>query len=152
MHTNNDNQPAERWQMIHGEALATLPGLPADHFDAVICDPPYSSGGFSRDDKCANTADKYGIDKYPVFGGDSRDQRSYLAWCTLWIDAALRTLKTGGYFLAFTDWRQLPVMSDAVQCGGVFMRGVVAWDKGPAARAPHKGYFRHQWFQLTRPY
>ena len=27
--------------------------------DAVITDPPYSSGGFSRDDKAKSVADKY---------------------------------------------------------------------------------------------
>lgn len=28
--------------------------------------------------------------------------------------------------------------------GKIIWRGVVAWDKGLCARAPHKGYFRHQ--------
>lgn len=44
----------------------------------------------------------------------------------------------------FSDWRQLPTASDALQAGGIVWRGVVVWDKGRAARAPHKGYFRHQ--------
>lgn len=141
-------QAEQKWRLIHGEALQELQKLPAASVDAVICDPPYSSGGFTRDDKSKTPDNKYtqgGYEsRYPDFAGDSRDQRSYLTWCSLWIDAALRTLKPGGYFLTFTDWRQLPVMTDAVQCGGVLWRGVVVWDKGPAARAPHKGYFRHQ--------
>ena len=44
----------------------------------------------------------------------------------------------------FTDWRKLPDATDAIQIGGVLWRGIVAWDKGNSARAPHKGYFRHQ--------
>jgi site-specific DNA-methyltransferase (adenine-specific) len=56
----------------------------------------------------------------------------------------MHILKPGGYFMSFTDWRQLPVMTDAVQMGGVFWRGIIAWDKGRGARAPHKGYFKHQ--------
>ena len=44
----------------------------------------------------------------------------------------------------FTDWRQLPAASDALQMGGLIWRGIVAWNKGGGARAPHKGYFRHQ--------
>jgi len=116
--------------------------------DAVITDPPYSSGGFSRNDKNRSPNEKYQqggtIRQYPAFGGDNRDQRSYFAWCSLWMDECRRILKEGGYFLTFTDWRQLPVTSDAVQSGGIFWRGVVAWDKGGGARAPHKGYFRHQ--------
>ena len=136
------------WEMIEGECLPALMDLPANSFDAVITDPPYSSGGFSRDDKNRSTTDKYQTTgtrrRYPDFSGDNRDQRSYLAWSSLWIAECMRALKPGGYFLAFTDWRQLPVMTDAVQAGGVFWRGIVAWDKGRGARAPHKGYFRHQ--------
>jgi len=136
------------WTLIQGEALPALHAMADESIDAVITDPPYSSGGFSRDDKGKDPDAKYtqssAQGRYPSFSGDSRDQRSYLAWCSLWIAECVRVLKPGGYFLAFTDWRQLPVMTDAVQAGGVFWRGIVAWDKGRGARAPHKGYFRHQ--------
>lgn len=44
----------------------------------------------------------------------------------------------------FTDWRQLPSTTDAVQIGELIWRGIIAWDKGRGSRAPHKGYFRHQ--------
>lgn len=140
-------QPSS-WQLMQGESLALLGRMVDGSVDAVITDPPYSSGGFTRDDKSKAPELKYqqtGLeDKYPTFGGDSRDQRSYLAWCALWITECVRVLKPGGYFMAFTDWRQLPVLSDAVQAGGVYWRGVVAWNKGRGSRAPHKGYFRHQ--------
>ena len=136
------------WQLIQGECLPALLALGDESVDAVITDPPYSSGGFSRDDKGREVGDKYQqsgtLLKYPTFSGDSRDQRSYLTWSSLWIAECVRALKPGGYFMAFTDWRQLPLMTDAVQAGGVFWRGIVAWDKGRGARAPHKGYFKHQ--------
>ncbi len=136
------------WRMIQGESLPALMSMPNESVDAVVTDPPYSSGGYSRDDKARPPAEKYQNGgtavTYPPFSGDSRDQRSYLAWCSLWIAECVRLLKPGGYFMAFTDWRQLPIMSDAVQAGGVFWRGIVAWDKGRGSRAPHKGYFRHQ--------
>jgi site-specific DNA-methyltransferase (adenine-specific) len=139
---------SQAWQVVQGECLAMLHSMADDSVDAVITDPPYSSGGFSRDDKNKAPGDKYqqnGTEaKYPTFGGDNRDQRSYLAWCAMWITECVRVLKPVGYFMAFTDWRQLPVMTDAVQAGGVVWRGVVAWDKGRGARAPHKGYFKHQ--------
>lgn len=138
----------QRWQMIHGEALEVLRGMPSESVDAVITDPPYSSGGGSLSDKQRTPDEKYTrhayMGRFPNFSGDNRDQRSYFAWATLWADQCLRVLKTGGYFLTFTDWRQLPLMTDVVQVAGVCWRGVVAWDKGLGARAPHKGYFRHQ--------
>ncbi len=137
---------ARSWQVIQGEALHALSTMTDESVDAIIADPPYSSGGFTRDDKAKAPKLKYLSSQacYPNFSGDSRDQRSYLAWCALWITECVRLLKPGGYFMVFTDWRQLPVMTDAAQAGGVFWRGIVVWDKGPGARAPHKGYFRHQ--------
>lgn len=44
----------------------------------------------------------------------------------------------------FSDWRQLPLATDAIQYGNFAWRGIVAWDKTEGSRAPHKGYFRHQ--------
>lgn len=44
----------------------------------------------------------------------------------------------------FTDWRQLPAATDVLQIGELIWRGIISWDKGNSARAPHKGYFRHK--------
>lgn len=135
------------YELHEAESLAFLPTLEADRFDAVITDPPYSSGGTSLAEKSAPPEQKYGgkaFNRFATFGGDSRDQRSYLTWCCLWMTECFRVLRSGGYFLCFTDWRQLPTITDAVQCAGFVWRGVIAWDKGRGARAPHKGYFRHQ--------
>lgn len=130
------------------DCLIFLRTLPAGSVDAVITDPPYSSGGFTRGDRNAPPITKYiqtGTDReWPNFYGDNRDGRSWLYWCALWISECHRVMRPGGYFLSFTDWRQLPRATDALQIGGFVWRGLIAWDKGRAARAPHKGYFRHQ--------
>ena len=136
------------WRTVEGNCLTVIGTLPEASIDAVITDPPYSSGGFTRDEKSRDVAGKYQSAstqrRYPAFSGDAHDQRSHLAWSMLWIEACLRVLKPGGYFMVFSDWRQLPLMSDAVQAGGVIWRGIVAWDKGRGARAPRKSYFKHQ--------
>jgi hypothetical protein len=46
--------PAPPWRLIDGEALATLRELPSDSVEAVITDPPYSSGGQFRGDRRAH--------------------------------------------------------------------------------------------------
>lgn len=132
-----------------GDCLALLDKLPPDSVDAVITDPPYSSGGFTRGDRATQgTNAKYtqsGTQVIrPEFAGDNRDQRSWVAWCAIWLGQALRATVPGGYCLMFTDWRQLPAATDALQAGGWVWRGIVAWDKGEAARAPNTAYFRHQ--------
>lgn len=131
-----------------GEALAVLESLPDESVDAIIADPPYSSGGFTRSDRNAEPTVKYVNEDVYIsrvnFSGDNRDGRSWAYWSALWMSECLRIVKHGGYLLSFTDWRQLPLASDALQAGGFIWRGVITWDKGPSARAPHTGYFRHQ--------
>lgn len=132
----------------HGDCLEVLKTLDSASVDAVITDPPYSSGGFTRSDRTADPSAKYCQNGVTLgrssFSGDNRDQRGFAYWCALWLSECQRILKPGGYALMFTDWRQLPVSTDALQSGGFIWRGIIAWDKGRGARAPHKGYFRHQ--------
>lgn len=134
--------------LYRGEALAVLDGLDDGAFDAVITDPPYSSGGFTRGDRAASTGSKYthtGVKiQRPNFSGDGRSQRAWAYWCALWMSRCHQLVRTSGYFLTFCDWRQLGTACDALEAGGFVLRGVVPWDKGGCARAPHTGYFRHQ--------
>lgn len=136
----------------HGDALAVLRDLPSGSVDALITDPPYSSGGMVRGDRVQTAGDKYvgfttadgqpngGV--YDDFTGDNRDQRGYGYWTALWLGEALRVTRTGGFVLMFTDWRQLPTTTDAMQAGGWVWRGLIPWVK-PFAR-PMRGRFKAQ--------
>lgn len=132
-----------------GDALRALAELADASAAAIITDPPYSSGGMTTAARQAPVASKYvqsGSRRFASadFVGDNRDQRSWTRWCALWLAEALRVTKPGGYCLVFTDWRQLPSLTDALQAAGWTWRGIVAWDKGRGARAPNVRYFRHQ--------
>ena len=136
-----------RTEVIHGDALRVLCDLPDASVDAVITDPPYNSGGRTPNDRTGQTA----LDKYVSgdaklnselrdFAGDTRDQRGFTVWLTLVLTEALRVAASGAPLLVFTDFRQLPVTTDAVQAAGWTWRGIVPWHK-PIAR-PHRGGFR----------
>lgn len=133
-------------RLLLGDSLAVLRDLPDGHVDAVVTDPPYSSGGQSTAARKADPAQKYqksGTRRtYPAMLGDSKDQRSFLAWAALWLSECWRIAKDGSPLLVFSDWRQIPVMTDAVQAAGWTWRGVVVWEK-PSAR-PMRGQFRAQ--------
>lgn len=123
--------------IYHGDSLWVLTELDTA-VDALITDPPYSSGGNFRGDRMGSTVSKYvqtdTIMYRPEFSGDNRDQRSYLAWVSLWM-AAVGSMATPGAMAAvFTDWRQLPTTTDAIQAGGWVWRGIGVWDKTEAAR------------------
>lgn len=117
--------------IYHGDMFDILPTLSG--VGAVITDPPYSSGGAFRGDRAMQTSTKYvnsDTAAYrPEFAGDNRDQRSFLAWCALWMNAARRSSIPGAVMCSFIDWRQLPVLTDAVQCGGWTWRGLATWWK-----------------------
>ena len=128
-----------------GDALAVLPSLPDASVDAVITDPPYSSGGMVRGDRASDVHTKYvrsdsvsGM-ALNAFTGDNRDQRAYGYWCALWLGECLRVTRPGGVCLLFTDWRQLPATTDALQAGGWVWRGIVPWTKVNAR--PQAGRF-----------
>ena len=115
-----------------GDCLEIIPSL--SDVDAVITDPPYSSGGAFRSDRVTTTSVKYvqtssGETFRQGFSGDNRDQRAFLTWSSIWFSKLLRVSKPGATLCAFTDWRQLPTMTDAVQCGGWVWRNIVTWWK-----------------------
>lgn len=134
---------APAWNLHHGDALAWLSTLATGTVDAVITDPPYSSGGTVRGDRAATTRTKYTArpnrTPYADFTGDNRDQRGWGYWMALWLGEALRITKPGGVLVMFSDWRQLPAATDAIQAGGWVWRGLVPWIK-PDAR-PQLGRF-----------
>ena len=121
--------------LYHGDALQVIASLPDQSVDVVMTDPPYSSGGMMRGDRMQDVHTKY-VNSDSVSGaglheftGDNRDQRAYGYWCALWIGELVRVLKTGGIIALFTDWRQLPTTTDALQAGGMVWRGIVPWYK-----------------------
>lgn len=134
------------WTLHLGDALAVLATLEDGVADAIITDPPYSSGGMVRADRAGqSTRTKYVSTQNKrrrdllEFAGDNRDQRAFGYWCALWLGEALRVTRPGGIIMLFTDWRQLPTVTDALQAGGWVWRGVVPWHK-PNAR-PMAGRF-----------
>ncbi len=140
--------------IYHGEACAVLAQLSEASCDVLLTDPPYSSGGMFRSDRQIDPANKYRgwsqntdgssrapTSDYGTFAGDSRDQRSFSVWVSAWSFAALRAVRQGGSAFVFSDWRQLPTATDAVQLGGWTWRGLVVWDKGVGR--PMQGRFRN---------
>lgn len=133
------------WTLHHGDALTLLPTLDTP-VDAVICDPPYNSGGRTNAERRAQGArDKYvsGDAQHVLadFDGDNRDQRGYTHWLGRIMAETYRLTRPGGSLLVFTDWAQLPATSDAIQAGGWTWRGIIPWRK-PISRPVKNGFRR----------
>lgn len=132
------------WTLHQGDALTLLPSLPAHLADLVFTDPPYNSGGRTSSERRNDTArGKYvkGDAQHDLadFTGDNRDQRGFVAWLSMIMAECLRISRPGASVLIFTDWRQLPASSDALQAGGWTWRGIIPWAK-PISRPKRDGF------------
>ena len=138
-------------EIIQGDALQVLRTFGAGMFDAVITDPPYSSGGMTISEKQKPTSEKYTNTKancpYPDFEGDGKDQRSWTSWMAEWMSLARQCSKPGAPICVFSDWRQLPSLTDALQWAGWQWRGVLSWDK--ITVRPQRGRFKQQCEYIT---
>lgn len=126
-----------------GDCREVLPNIEGD---AIITDPPYSSGGMYRSDRAQPTGAKYQISHetnrtYAAFAGDNRDQRSFEKWIDSWASISLRCVGEGGGIGVFIDWRNVACVVDAIQVAGWVYRGLTPWHKGTDLR-PNKGWFR----------
>lgn len=99
-----------------GDCRDIMRTLPADHFDAVITDPPYG---------IAFRGEKW----------DTATPRGFQAWAQSWGEEALRVLKPGGYLLAFGAPRTYHRLTSGLEDAGFEVRDTMAWiraDSKPA--------------------
>ena len=116
--------------IYHGDCLDLLPML--EQVDAVITDPPYSSGGQFRGDRARSTTEKYVTAQFVnrnEFSGDNLDQRVFMVWSSWWLSAARSVCSDGAVLCVFSDWRQIPALTDAIQVGGWVWRNLATWWK-----------------------
>lgn len=126
------------WAVACGDVLLRLAELPAETYDGILTDVPYSSGGQFRGDRNLPTSAKYQTSDseatYPDFYGDTRDQLGFMLWVQTWLAQAWRIAKPGAVFGTFIDWRMLPAVTTAIQSAGWTLRGIAVWRKTIARR------------------
>lgn len=126
------------YETISGDALAVLDQLPAQSYDALITDPPYSTMSTG----CGNNKYFSGVCSGSAIAYDDMDQRVWSKWTLQWLCAARRCLKRGAPILIFTSWRQIPCLTDLLQMASFVWCGIVPWDKVRSRTL--LGRFRHQ--------
>ena len=120
----------ENHTVVNADVMDFLECLPDNSVPLWLTDPPYCSGGATTASRKAAVGSKYGLEIGMSFEGDHRDQRTFGQWTDGWMRAALRKSRPdAGLLFVFSDWRQLPAVSDAIQRSGWTWRGVLTWDK-----------------------
>lgn len=80
----------ENTRLYCDDALAVLPHIEPDSVDALITDPPYSSGathkaGLTSQGSHAKYLNDESLHHFEGFAGENMDARSWAYWMQLWM-------------------------------------------------------------------
>jgi DNA modification methylase len=128
-------------RIICGDCLEVMRGLPDGCVDAVVTDPPYSSGTRREGQKSVRKSMNRGVDSGEWFSSDCLTTNGFV-W--LMRECAVewkRLLKPGGHVLCFIDWRMMPNLSGAIESADLRNLGLLVWDKTYFGMGTH---FRNQ--------
>lgn len=130
-----------------GDALNVLWSVDPIGAHALICDPPYCSGGFTEAAK--RQARGQGLRSEILadakwFGGDNMTTGG-LQWLLRSIAVAFKGHAESGQATAsfFCDWRMVPALAPAIESAGLRYQAMPVWNKGLAGlgtgfRAQHE--------------
>lgn len=109
-----------RARLILGDCRDILPTLP--RVDAVIMDPPYSSGGFQEAGKSSGSI---GTRSNEVIALDNLSTRGFQRL----MRDVLNPLRGTDEAYVFTDWKMWTYTADALEDAGFRVRNMLVWDK-----------------------
>lgn len=112
-----------------GDCLAVMRAMPSASVDAVIVDPPYSSGTRREGAKGLRKSMNRTTDDDDWFGTDSLTTNGFV-W--LMRECAVewqRLVRKGGHILVFIDWRMMPNLAGAIESADLRHKGLLVWDK-----------------------
>lgn len=121
------------YKVLFGDCLVRLREIESNSIDAVITDPPYSSGGFNDTQK--RSAKGQGlrsgtIDEIGWFVNDNMTTSGVVYLLREVMVECERVMKDGASALVFTDWRMVANLAPALESTGVQFRNIIVWDKG----------------------
>lgn len=127
--------------LYHGDCLDILPQLPAGSVDAVVTDPPYSSGTRREGSKGLRKSMNRTTGDDDWFGSDCMTTTGFIWTMRVVATQAKRLLCRGGHLLTFIDWRMSASLAAAIESADLRHLGLLVWDKVGFGMG---AYFRNQ--------
>ena len=124
-----------------GDCLEILPTLAAGSVDAVVTDPPYSSGTRREGAKGVRKSMNRTTGDGDWFGSDSMTTGGFVWTMRCVASQSKRLLCRGGHLLCFIDWRMSASLAAAVESTDMRNLGFLVWNKMAFGMG---AYFRNQ--------
>lgn len=118
------------WRIEHGDCLDVMRGMADASVDAIVTDPPYSSGARTA----ASVTNRGGMGRSTRWADKPLDSDQMTSTGFLWLmrevgRESLRLLRPGGWFVSFIDWRQYPALYGALETTNLRVCNMLVWDK-----------------------
>lgn len=136
------------WEVITGDCLDVLKGMEAGAVDAVITDPPYSSGSRQSINARQLITKSGSRTDEQWFQMDTMGHDSYLWWMREIARSCNRVAQSGAHAYVFTDWRQYTNLVTAWETRGWTLRSVIVWDKNRGGAMGSFWRNNHEWIAV----
>ena len=133
---------ADAVRVFHGDSRDVLKAFPDNHFDSVVCDPPYALVSITKrfGAEGAAPAQVGASGAYARasagFMGQKWDTGETAFAVTFWAEV-MRVLKPGGHVIAFSGTRTYHRLAVAIEDAGFEIRDMVAWLYGSGFPKSH---------------
>lgn len=119
----------EQVTLYLGDCLEVMAGLEGGSVNAVLTDPPYSSGGRRENSRSIRKSMTRATDDADWIRGDAMSTQGFvylMRQCGLqW----RRLLTPGGHVLSFIDWRMAANLAAALESADLRQHPLLVWDK-----------------------
>lgn len=117
------------FQMWRGDCLEHARQIETASVDAIVTDPPFSSGTRREGAKGVRKSMNRGEASAEWFGTDSLTTNGFVWLMRSCAVEWQRVLKPGGHALVFIDWRMMPALAGAIESADLRHAGLLVWDK-----------------------
>lgn len=112
-----------------GDSVDLIPDLDPGSVDAIITDPPFSSGGRRENSRSLRKSMNRSMDDDAWIAGDAMSTGGFV-WMMRALAARTRTaMKPGAHLLAFIDWRMHGNLAGALETADLRQHPTLVWDK-----------------------
>lgn len=115
--------------LYHGDCIEVMEALPDASVDAVLTDPPYSSGGRRENSRSIRKSMTRSIEDDEWIRGDAMSTNGFVYLLRLCGIQWRRVLIPGGHALAFIDWRMAAHLASALETADLRQHPILVWGK-----------------------